>query len=267
MEDTFYRGKVFIVTGASSGIGRAVVLALIEAGAKVLGVARRENLLMELQKNLSESVFQYLALDITEKDAAAIIVKRSVQVFQKLDGVIYSSGITMRGNFSDTKSEVFRRVMNVNYFGMVSLFQASLDQLKRSEGSLVSISSIQGEVALPERAAYSASKHATQGFMDSIRIELNDQAIHVMNVSPGYVKTNLSKAALTANGDLYQKADPAHILGLLPETVASEILNGIRLKKSRIYPAGFKERAARLIGKFSPTLLDSILLNRYRNRY
>ena len=142
---------------------------------------------------------------------------------------------------------------------MVYLFHASLSHVEKTRGHIAAVSSMMGKYATQERSGYNASKHALQGFMDSIRIELMDTGIHVMVASPGFVQTPGSLHALTGDGTPYGRMDNALATGLHPDKAARIILNGLKHRKRDVYPSGPREIFGLFLSRLAPGLLDRVL--------
>ena len=150
--------------------------------------------------------------------------------------------------------------MEVNFYSMVYFYKYAHKHLVASKGHLVGVSSMMGLYSTQLRSGYAASKHALQGFLDSVRLEVADEGVHVMTCSPGFVKTNISVNALDAGGKSTGQMDDAIAAGLDPAEVAESILNGIKHRKRDVYPAGLKEKTALLLSRLSPGMLDQVLL-------
>lgn len=258
---SFFQDKVFLVTGASSGIGRALASELEKEGAFVGVIARRKEALKELKLSASHperiSVFQ---ADVMSESELKKVVEEFRKKFKRIDGFIHNAGISMRGTAAETEVKIFRSIMDTNYFPLVLLYRLLESDLRQSEGHVVAISSIQGKFATQLRSGYAASKHAMQGFMDSIRLENAKTGIHVLTVCPGFVKTEISVKALEGNGTPHGIMDEGQKNGLAPELVAKKILKGIEKRKREIIPSKLKEKFGYFLSRISPKTLDKILV-------
>lgn len=254
-------GRVFLVTGASSGIGLAIAHALVKSNAKVALMARGEAALQALRTewNAPERTL-VTAGDVTSEADCRAAVEATVAAFGRLDGLIHSAGISSRGLVGATSPEVFRRLMEVNYFSCVSLIQAALPHLRASRGHVAVISSVTGKLAPPLRGAYAASKHAVQGLLGALRVEEHDAGVHVLAVCPGYVRTEISRNALAADGSRYGRMDEDTANGLDPEWVAGRVLAALVHRKREIAPAGRLESLGLVLARYAPWLLDRVLL-------
>ncbi len=192
-----------LITGASSGIGAALALQCAAQGAWLVLTARREH---ELDLVAQQCIAHggravYVAGDITDPVHAHHVVERGQQAYGKLDIVVCNAGIG--GHFrvdAVTDLSVYERIMRVNYLGAVYVTHHALPHLRASRGRLVSMSSLAGKTGVPMRAAYAASKHAMQGFFDSLRIELAGSGVSVTSLCPGFVQTPIREHALDADG-------------------------------------------------------------------
>ncbi|TGK02932.1 SDR family oxidoreductase [Leptospira langatensis] len=258
---SYFQDKVFLVTGASSGIGKALAIALEKEGAFVGVVARRKDALKELKSSAGNpDRIMVLQADVTSESELKKIVEEFKKKFKRIDGFIHNAGITMRALASETEVKVFRTIMDTNYFPLVILYRLLEEDLRQSEGHVIAISSVQGKFATQYRSGYAASKHAVQAFMDSIRLENSKSGIHVMTVSPGFVKTDISVKALSGDGSPHGIMDEGQKKGLAPEKIARSVLKGMEKKKREIYPSRLKEKLGLFLSRFSPKTLDRFLL-------
>ncbi len=257
---SFFLEKSFLVTGASSGIGKALVLDLNKKGAVVGAIARRKELLKELKDKAAfpDKIFAFPG-DVSDSSQLKKITEDFRKKVRRIDGIIHSAGISMRALARETEMKVYESLMEVNFYPLVNLFKLCEAELRQNQGHFVAISSLQGRFATPYRSGYAASKHAVQAFMDSIRLETFDSRMHVMTVSPGYVKTDISVKALSSDGSAYGIMDEGIKNGLSTEVVADRILRAIESGKRDCYPSQFRELFAFWISRFSPSLLDKIL--------
>lgn len=258
---SFFQDKVFLVTGASSGIGRALALELEKNGATVGILARRKEILKELREAANRPDHLILLPCDVSSDSE---LKKAVEEFRKktkrIDGVIHSAGISMRATADEAELKIFHQLMDTNYFPLVVLYKLLEGDLKQSDGHFVAISSVQGKFATQYRSGYAASKHAVQGFMDSIRLENAKTGLHIMTVSPGFVKTEISIKALSGDGTPHGIMDEGQKTGIPPEKVAKMILRGMENRRRELFPSRWKEKFALFLNRFFPRTLDRFLL-------
>jgi len=207
------------ITGASSGIGEALALALSRKGARLILSARRTEQLEAVRARCANpSQHRVLALDLAQPasiDAALAQVKQIGTV----DVLINNGGISQRAKAVDSSMQVVRNLMEVNFFGQVALTQGVLPgMIAQRSGSIANLASVAGKIGNPRRSGYCASKHALIGYMDALRAELKDTGVNVCNICPGFVQTNISVNALTADGS------PLN-------TMETDIANGIPVDK------------------------------------
>lgn len=196
------RDKVVLITGGSSGIGRATALRMAGFGSKVVVAARNEAALREVVREANARGAEALAVeaDVTDADQCRRAVEATVARFGRLDILICSAGLSMRTYFAGSDLAAIERVIRVNFFGTLYCTYYALPHVKRSRGSLVAISSLTGKRGIPSYAVYGASKFAVQGLYESLRLELKRDGVHVGVVSPGFVDTPLRDKVLAADG-------------------------------------------------------------------
>ncbi len=197
------RDKSVIVTGASSGIGRELAVALARRGARLALAARSAEALAEVTSECEATGGRAVAIptDVGDEAACRRLVDETVAAFGGVDMLVNNAGISMWGRFDELEDlSVVERLMRVNYLGAVYCTRYALPHLKASKGLLVAVSSLTGKFGVPTRSAYAASKHAMQGFFDSLRIELLETGVDVLVVSPGFVATPIRANAFGNDG-------------------------------------------------------------------
>jgi short-subunit dehydrogenase len=219
-------GLRLLVTGASQGIGRALVVEAAARGAKVLAVARSPELLAELaaQVRAAKGVIETVAADITKPEDRQAMVDAAVRHFGGLDVLINNAGIGATGHFMESDPAVLRSIFETNVFGLTETTRVFLPLLKVGvTPAIVNISSVVGKRALPARSLYSASKFAVAGFSESLRAELIKDNIDVVVVSPGLTQTNFSQNMLEQKA----KMQLDHLRGMTSEQVAVATLRAL----------------------------------------
>ena len=189
MKETL-KGKVALVTGASSGIGEATARTLAERGAAVTLVARNEERLGFITREISAAGGQALALetDVTDKDSVRDTVERTVEQFGTLDILVNNAGLGLSGRVAELRPEDLRYVFEVNMLGPLNCLQASLPHMRRG-GRIINVSSVVGKRAIPKVGGYCATKFALNALSDSLRVEVADRGITVTSVYPGTTRT------------------------------------------------------------------------------
>jgi len=255
VEPRSYQDKVVWVTGASSGIGAALARAFAARGATLVLSARRRDRLDAVRSACAHAErHRSLPLDLTEAAAIPAAADSVLRQQGQVDILVNNSGITQRSLVKDTRLEVDRRIMETNYFGAVALTKAVLpSMLARRSGDIVVISSLVGHFSTPLRSAYAASKHALHGFYDALRAEVYADGLHVMLVCPGFVRTEISLHALTADGSPQASMDAGQAGGLAPEKCAVQVLAGLDRHRDEIVIGG-KETRYLLLHRFFPGL-------------
>jgi short-subunit dehydrogenase len=193
-----YLGKVCVVTGAGSGIGRAIAVNLAGKGAALALSDINEHGLNETVAMLDNKKSNRMRVDVLDVSDAAAIEPYAARVKESLgpaDYVFNVAGISRIGRFKDTPLSSFEKVMNVNYWGVVRMTKAFLPQLIETKGGVVNLSSIFGVIGVPGQAHYCSSKFAVRGFNEVIATELEEEGVRVTSVHPGGVATNIARNA------------------------------------------------------------------------
>ncbi len=253
-------GKRIWITGASSGIGEALAHELVQRGALVLASARRKDRLEQLKADArGPGRLEILPLDVSKTDEASRYVDAAEERIGAIDVMVHNAGISQRSLVSETALDVDRRIMEVNYFGVVALTKALLPRLvERRRGHFVVVSSVTGYVGTPERSAYAASKHALHGFFESLRAEQHDRGLRVTMVCPGFVDTDITTTALNGDGSIHGVREATNKNGISPDACARAIANGMQREAREVYVGG-KEVAGIYLRRFAPGLLATAL--------
>lgn len=255
-----FASKIVWITGASSGIGRALVKELDLAGAKLVLSARNHERLEQL---LSELVHpeNHLVVPFDLEDTSGVreVVVRVVEHFGRIDYLINNGGISQRSLVRETSMDVFRKLMEVNYFGNVALTKAVLPVFSaQKSGHIVVISSIAGKFGFHLRSGYSASKHALHGFYESLLLEEEGNGLRVTIACPGKINTSISLNALKGDGLTHDKMDHNQADGMPAEVCAAQILKAVKANKIEVL-IGNKEVQAVRIKRFAPALFWKII--------
>ena len=239
-----FQNKVIWITGASSGIGRALAIELSNQDALLIISARSKVALEVVKKSCKNpSNVWVLPLDLEVHSSFVKITATAIQIFGRIDILVNNGGISQRSLAIETNISVDKRIMEVNYTGTVALTKTILPHfIENKKGQFVVTTSMVGFIGTPLRSSYAASKHALHGFFDSLRAEVYDYNIAVTLICPGFVSTNISMNALTGDGTSQQKMDTATANGISPERFAKLMAKAIYSKKEEAYIAGFKEK-------------------------
>jgi short-subunit dehydrogenase len=249
------------ITGASSGIGEALACAFHQAGAKLILSARREEELKRVQGQCGgPSNTRILHLDVSETKELPAKTRVALEMFGGIDILVLNAGITQRSLTRDTDENVYRRLMEVNFFGPAVMTTTVMpSMLERGSGHIVVISSVAGKFGVPLRSGYSATKFALHGFYEALRAEEGRNGIHVTLVCPGYVRTDISLSALNGDGSKHAKMDPNLARGIPADRCAAQILKGITRDKKEIVVAAVREKTLVYIKRFFPGVLARMM--------
>lgn len=255
--------KVIIITGSSSGIGKALSNLYVSRGYHVVMAARNEEKLKEMAATFEKQGGDVLPVktDVSKEVDCKNLINRAIESYGQIDILINNAGISMRGMFKDTDLDVIRQLMDVNYWGTVFCTKHALPHVLKKKGSIVGVISIVGHVGLPARTGYASSKFAIRGFMDTLRIEHLKDGLHVLVAAPGFTESNIRKTALTADGS--QQGDtPRKETGMMTsEEVARRIAKAIDKRKRSLILTFTEGKLTVFLGKFMPKLLDKLTYN------
>lgn len=260
--NSFYKDKVIIVTGASSGIGLASVTRFASLGAKVVLAARSLDKLEKIAEQLSnsqQSTANVLCVktDVTKEEDCKNLIEQTVSYFGKIDVLVNNAGISMRAVFKDMDLKVMRALMDTNFWGTVYCTKYALPYLLETKGSVVGVISTAGYVGLPARTAYSASKFAVRGFLETLRIEHLYDDLHVMIFAPGFTTSNIRNVALSADGTPQGETPRNENRMMSAERVARIMARGIYKRKTHMVltPMG---KAALFASRQLPRVTDKM---------
>lgn len=253
-------GMRTVITGASSGIGRALVVELARQGARCVLVARRieklEATVAEILAEIPEAAVEIVAGDITDAVVRKTAIERCVVAFGGLDAVINNAGIGSFGRFADSDPARLRQIMEVNFFAPVELIRAALPALKASSAPIVvNVGSILGHRGIPRMHEYCSSKFALQGLCQSLRVEFRPLGIDLLMVSPGTTETEFYDSVVHGRGEVpWNKGR-----GVSSATVARKTVQAIRQGKREIVP-NFFGRLLLWAHKYAPHLVDRFMV-------
>jgi len=247
------KNKVVWITGASSGIGEALVYAYNKAGARLIISSRNRDELYRVKMNCKNPVgIHVLPIDLENTEALPSKAADALRIFGHIDILINSGGISQRALAMDTSLETEQRLMNTNFWGTVVLSKAVVAKMiDTGGGSIVCISSLTGKFGTRLRSAYAASKHALHGYFDSLRSEVYDKNINITIICPGFIKTQVSINALTGDGKPQGSMDAAQENGLSAEECARQIISAVAKQKEEVYIGG-KEVKGVWLKRFFP---------------
>ncbi len=256
------KDKVIIITGATSGIGRALAFECASRGARLVISARNNEKLMEISEDLHRTGIRILPVkaDVSVEEDCRELIRRTIEEYGCIDILINNAGISMRALFEEVDLNVLRKLMDTNFWGTVYCSKFALPYLLESKGSLVGVSSIAGYKGLPGRTGYSSSKFAIQGLLEVIRIENRKKGLHVLITAPGFTTSNIRNVALSKDGS-QQGETPLDESKLMPaETVAKKIADAIE-KRKRTLILTTQGKMTVLLNKFLPSFMDMMVYN------
>jgi len=256
------KDKVVLITGGTSGIGKACAFAFGKAGAKVAVSGRNQQNLDQTSKELSAAGIENVAInaDVSIEADCERMVQETINRFGKLDVLINNAGISMRALFQDLDLDVIRKVMDINFWGTVYTTKFALPYIMASKGSVIGISSIAGYRGLPARTGYSASKFAMHGFLETLRTEMLHKGVHVLIACPGFTASNIRNTALAANGQQQGESPRDEGNMMTAEEVADQILKAT-IKRKRDLVMTFQGKLTVFLNKWLPGLTDKLVYN------
>jgi len=263
------KDKVFVVTGAGSGIGKAIVLTLLGKGAEVAGIDLNKDALETLTKdvgNKSNHLSTHV-LNIADKEAVGKLPDEIVKSHDHVDAVINDAGIIQPFvKVSDLDYDAIDRVMNVNFFGTLYMTKAFLPLLlKRSEAYVVNVSSMGGFLPVPGQSIYGASKAAVKLLTEGLYAEMADTNVHISVVFPGATATNISKnSGVAIPGQSDSKSKKQNFPTLTAKKAAEIIVAGIEQNKPQIF-TGKDSRMMNLLYRLNPVYATNLIAKQMKS--
>ncbi len=253
-------GKRVALTGASAGIGRELAVQRAHAGARLALGARNAEALRETAEACARAGGEahVIPCDVTRAAECRAFIEEAARALGGLDVLVNNAGVSMVSRFEDVQDlGVFERLLQVNYLGAVYCTHAALPHLRERQGLLVAVSSLTGLTGVPSRSAYAASKHALQGFFDSLRVELRGTGVDVLVVSPGFVGTEMREHAFGPDGQPLGR-DPRHgRKAMTTERCATLIVGAIRARRRELVMTALG-RLVRVANVFVPGWVDAL---------
>ena len=255
--------KVVLITGGSSGIGKALAYEYASKGFDVSISARRADLLEQVKADIEQKypvTVLSVVTDLSNEEGCKNFVDQSVQKFKRIDVLVNNAGISQRALFKNISLDALHKVMDINYWGTVNTTKFALPYLIDSKGSIVAISSISGFSPLPARTAYCSSKYAIHGFLEALRIEHLHDGLHVMIAAPEYTATDIRKRAVVKDGGEQGESPRDESKMLTAEYVARKIVDG-QLKRKRTLLIGRLGKLTVWMTKCFPKFSDKLIYN------
>jgi len=266
MSNRSFKNKVVAITGAASGIGLALARKFAQEGASIAMIDMDWKALEHNQKEFRDSGYQVMtvACDVTDRSLCEFAVGEIIQNLGGIDVLVNNAGITQRSLFADTRVEVFRKVMEVNFFGSLYCTKAAIKSLIERRGMIIVNESVAGVAPLLGRTGYAASKHALHGLFTSLRCELRDKGVHVLIVAPGFIKTNLQTRALGGNGDITDKPQSRVGAQATPESAAAEIYRAAAQNRHLLILT-FMGKLGYWISRVAPILYEKMMTKQFKD--
>jgi len=260
-----FENKVIVVTGAASGIGAAVCDRFAREGACIHLLDMDEAGVKAAAERLRADgvVARGYRCDVTREEECTEVISQIVGQRGGIDVLVNNAGITQRSAFVDTAASVYRKVMDVNFFGALYCTKAAIDSLIERRGMIIVIESLAGVAPLLGRTGYCASKHALHGLFTTLRSEISAAGVHIMLVCPGFVETNLQTRALGGDGQV--TTHPQSVVGrpMSAARVAADIYAGALARKPMLVltPIG---KLSYWINKLAPRLYERLMARQVR---
>lgn len=257
-----FQGKIVIITGASSGIGKACAYEFACQGATVVLAARRKDILYEIEEQiiaLGGKAFT-IVTDVKDINDCRSLIEQTIIQFGKLDILINNAGISMRATFEALDLTIIKELMDTNFYGTVYCTKFALPHILQQKGTIVGVSSITGLTPLPGRTGYAASKHAMDGFLNTLRLENIKKGLNVLVVHPGFTSSNIRNVALDKDGNSQQETPRNENKMMSSERVANIIAKAI-LKRERDLVLTPQGKLVVWMHKNMPGIADRIILN------
>lgn len=253
------RDKIVWITGASSGIGLAATREFLKRGSLVIVSARRRAELEKLAQDAEPGQVHVLPVDLSQADGLEDVCQQALAWKGRVDVLVNNAGVSQRSLALETDLETCRKIMELNFFAPVALSRGVIpSMIENKEGRIVIVSSVAGFVGTPKRSSYSASKHACQGWFDSLRAELDGTGVSVTVVAPGYVSTDITQSALTGQGQKHGQSDQGNAQGISPEACARALVKATEKRRREVYVGG-KETYAIYLKRWFPGLVAKIV--------
>ena len=258
-----FSGKTVVITGASSGLGEALASAVAAEGANLALMgrdARKLGSVAESCRSSGAGVVE-VAGDVVDLADCERLLAAAREEFGAIDYLVLNAGVSMWARFEEVDDpEIFSKLMDTNYLGVVNCVYHGLDALKESGGLVVAISSVQGVTGVPFHTGYCASKHALQGFCDSLRMELRGTGVDVLTVMPSWIRgTGLRARAFGGSGAaLGDSARGHHKSAVELESLVGKVARAMKKRKRRLFVPGYL-RFVPLLKALCPRLLDRII--------
>lgn len=257
---SIFNNKVVVITGGSEGIGKALVAAFLDLGAKVVTCGRNYDKLYQLQSLYTGKPLVIHTADVSKEQDCENFINVVIKQFGTIDVLINNAGVSMRSVVNEVELDTIRKVMDINFWGTVYCTKFALPYILKNKGTIVGVSSIAGYRGLPGRSGYSASKFAVNGWLESLRTELLESGTNVMWVCPGFTTSNIRNVALNKTGKAHGESPMDESKMMSSDECATHIINAIE-KRKRTLVLTFTGKRTVFMNKFFPGLTDKLVRN------
>ncbi len=254
--------QIIIITGASSGIGKACALEFARNGGKLVLAARNNKKLNEVKIAIEAEGGEacIIETDVRKIEDCERLINKTIEKFGKINVLVNNAGIAMRASFAELDLSVMKEVMDTNFYGAVYCTKFALPHLLEQKGLVIGISSITGLTPLPGRTAYVASKHALDGFLNTLRIENMKKGLRVLIAHPGFTTSNIRNIALNAAGN-HQKENPRDEDKMMPAEEVAAIIVRASINQERDIILTTKGKLAVWMYNRFPGIADKLIYN------
>lgn len=265
-----FSNNTIVITGASSGLGGALAKQLAGYQSNLVLFARNIERLQQVANECESSGAKTIAVqgDVNNPDDCKILVNETLKTFSSIDHLVLNAGVSMWAKFEEvTELSLFNKLIETNYLSAVCLIHLFLPHLKISKGMITAISSIQGDIPVPNHTGYVASKHALTGFLNTLRIELTETGVDVMLVKPHWLRgTDLRKNAFNKNGERIGESKKEHNRESISlEKCSREIIGGMK-KRKRELVIPQKLKILEWLNLLSPVLAEKIVSGKVKKQ-
>ena len=256
------KDNVIIITGGSSGIGKALAEEFGKHGSKVLITGRNQSDLQAAVDELRQKgiIISGFPADVSRPEDNRNMAAEAIRVYGKIDVLINNAGISMRALFEEVDLDVVRKVMDINFYGVLYATQSCLPEIMKNKGSVVGISSIAGYRGLPGRTGYSASKFALNGFLEVLRTEMLKKGVHVLTACPGFTASNIRKRSLVNDGSAQGESPRDEATMMTAQECARHIYRAT-VKRKKVIILTAQGKLTVFLNKWFPGWMDKIVYN------
>ncbi|MBX2944382.1 MAG: SDR family oxidoreductase [Cyclobacteriaceae bacterium] len=256
------KDKVVVITGGTSGIGKALAHEFGRHGSKLVITGRNKHDLDEAVAELKQAGVEVTGInaDVSKEEDNKRMAEEAIRTYGTIHILINNAGISMRASFEDVQLDVVKKVMDINFYGAIYATRYCLPEIVKNKGSIVGISSIAGYRGLPGRTGYSASKFALNGFLEVLRTEYLHKGVHVLTACPGFTATNIRMRALLADGREQKESPREENKEMTPEQCARHIYKAT-VRRKKILILTLEGKVAVFLNKWWPWLADQVVFN------